>query len=301
MELWVGQKASLVKTFTQEDFNRFAVLSGDDNPIHVDEVFSSKTHFGRTVAHGMLLYSILSGLLGKELPGPGSWQVEQDLMFPSPTFSGEPVAFTVELTRLLNDDLVELSTLVTRPDGKAGASGTTQVRLPGKNYSLPEGSAPALQLKTNEIEPGQNVQLKGLCVGQQATLKRTYTDSDLEDYSDLTGDANPLFIDPSFAQKHGFDTALVPGPLIGGLFSYLLGTKLPGGGTNWLKQRLHFKHPAYPQEEVTACVEIIRIRPEKNLVNLRTTCTNPAGALVCDGEALVAVRDLLVGESQPLL
>jgi acyl dehydratase len=84
----------------------------------------------------------------------------------------------------------------------------------------------------------------------------------------------------------------VPGGLLGGLFSFLLGTRLPGRGTNWLKQRLVFPAPCYAGQEVTARVEIVRLRPEKDLVNLRTACTVPGGQVVCEGEALVLVKDL---------
>jgi acyl dehydratase len=294
MVLQVGNKATCVKTFNQQDFDRFAVLSGDDNPIHVDEDFSARTHFGGTVAHGMLLYSILSSLLGRELPGPGCWQLEQELMFPAPTFSGAAVVFTVELTRLLDDDLAELSTLVTHPDGGTGATGITLVRLPGIPYRAATYPSAPVHPNIYGSGTGRHLHLKGLSIGQKTSTQRTYTGSNLEEYVDLTGDSNPLFIDSAFAKEHGFASAVVPGPLIGGLFSYLLGTNLPGPGTNWLKQRLYFKRPAYPQEEITASVEVIRLRPEKNLVNLRTTCITQAGDLICDGEALVAIRDLQV-------
>ena len=294
MELRVGQRATLQRTFTQEDFNRFADLSGDDNPIHVDEEFAASTYFGRTVAHGMLLYSTLSSLLGKQLPGPGSWQVEQELMFPAPTFSGEPVDFTVEVSGFPTNQLVEVSTRVTRADGEAGATGKAILRLPGEHarppakLSIPSGSP------ETGLPPGsQEIHLKGLSTGQQASIKRTYTQTDLSIYAELTGDMNPLFADAPFAKRNGFEGVIIPGPLLGALFSYLLGTRLPGRGTNWLKQSLSFQRPAYPQVEIIARVEIIRLRPEKNLVNLRTTCVDQAGALLCDGEALVAVRDLL--------
>jgi acyl dehydratase len=299
VELRVGQRAGLEKTFTQDDFNRFAILSGDDNPIHVDEAFSARTYFGKPVAHGMLLYSIISSLLGKQLPGPGSWQMEQELVFPSPTFAGEPVTFAVEITGIQGENLAELTTHVTRTTGEAGATGSAIVRLPGK-VALPasETAHPASPHKKDMTGSGQEIRLKGLCLGQKASVQRTYTHSDMDDYAELTGDTNPLFNDSRFAQVNGFEGAIVPGPLLGALFSFLLGTRLPGRGTNWLKQRLSFKRPAYPLEEITALVEVVRLRPEKNLVNLRTTCQDPTGALVCDGEALVAVRDLLSGDEQ---
>ncbi len=83
----------------------------------------------------------------------------------------------------------------------------------------------------------------------------------------------------------------MPGGLLGGLFSFLLGTRLPGRGTNWLKQRLVFPAPCHAGQEITARVEIVRLRPEKDLVNLRGTCT-AGGQVVCEGESLVLVKDL---------
>ncbi len=77
------------RVFTQAEFDSFARLSGDDNPIHVDSEFAARTRFGRTVAHGMFLYSAICGLLSRHFPG--AVQVEQSLMFPAPTFADEPV------------------------------------------------------------------------------------------------------------------------------------------------------------------------------------------------------------------
>ena len=96
--LSAGQVESIWRTFSQSDFDRFAALSGDDNPIHVDPEFAARSKFGRTVAHGMFLYSTVCSLLGTRLPDPGRSQVEQELMFPSPTFAGEEVEIRVEVT-----------------------------------------------------------------------------------------------------------------------------------------------------------------------------------------------------------
>jgi acyl dehydratase len=81
-------------TPTQAEFDAFARLSGDDNPIHVDPEFSARTRFGRTVSHGMLIYAKLWGLLRAARPGlrPAS----QTLMFPNACYAGETVRLSVE-------------------------------------------------------------------------------------------------------------------------------------------------------------------------------------------------------------
>ena len=86
--------ATLERTFCQSDFDRFARLSGDDNPIHTDPEFSARTHFGRTVAHGLLLCSVLRSLIEELMPG--SELLEQSVMFPAPTFANEPMHFSVQ-------------------------------------------------------------------------------------------------------------------------------------------------------------------------------------------------------------
>ncbi|MDD7909642.1 MaoC/PaaZ C-terminal domain-containing protein [Pseudovibrio exalbescens] len=78
---------------TQQDFDDFAELSGDDNPIHVDPEFSARTRFGRTVSHGMLLYTRLFGLLKREWPD--FEHAFQALVFPNPTYAGEEVIFSL--------------------------------------------------------------------------------------------------------------------------------------------------------------------------------------------------------------
>jgi acyl dehydratase len=80
--------------------------------------------------------------------------------------------------------------------------------------------------------------------------------------------------------------------MLGGMVSDLLGTKVPGRGTMWLKQYYSFPAPAFVEETITATVEIARIRPEKDLVNLQISCVNPRGEQVCRGESLVFVADL---------
>lgn len=78
---------------SQEDFNLFAEVSGDDNPIHVDPAFSASSAFGRTVSHGMLIYSKLWGMICAAHPGARA--VSQNMMFPNPCFTDEDVELQV--------------------------------------------------------------------------------------------------------------------------------------------------------------------------------------------------------------
>ena len=107
------QQASIVKVFSQADFDNFARLSGDNNPIHTDPDFSANTRFGRTVAHGLLLCSVLRGLINQLVPG--QLLSEQSVMFPAPTFTDEPMNFTVTVTGN-NIDGLELKLEVKRLD-----------------------------------------------------------------------------------------------------------------------------------------------------------------------------------------
>jgi acyl dehydratase len=78
-------------TPTQAEFDAFAAVSGDDNPIHVDPDFSARTRFGRTVSHGMLIYSRLWAMLTRAAPGVHR---TQSLMFPNPAYAGEALELT---------------------------------------------------------------------------------------------------------------------------------------------------------------------------------------------------------------
>ena len=120
---------------------------------------------------------------------------------------------------------------------------------------------------------------KGLTVGQSASSTRTFTADEIQTYSTLTGDTS-------------YDAGCIPGPMLGGMVSDLLGTKVPGRGTMWLKQHYEFPAAAYFGEAITATVEISRFRPEKDLVYLNVQCVNPNGQIVCKGETLVFVADL---------
>nr|NIW45399.1 hypothetical protein [Gammaproteobacteria bacterium] len=135
-------------------------------------------------------------------------------------------------------------------------------------------------------DPQSDETYRHLSVGQSETLTRQFSQPHLDAYLDLVFSFSDLGLD-----REKF-THQLPGGLLGGLISNLLGTRLPGRGTMWLKQKFHFLKEVQPDEGITGRVEITRIRPEKALVNLRTTLTDTAGDVILDGEALVMVSDL---------
>ncbi len=86
-----GQHVTFTKTFTEDDLRRFIEITGDTNPLHVDEAFAAKTKFGRRVLHGMLTASIFSTMVGMLLPGSGAIYRSQTLRFLLPVYIGETV------------------------------------------------------------------------------------------------------------------------------------------------------------------------------------------------------------------
>lgn len=278
MKLTIGETTTWPLSFTQTQFDRFAALSGDDNPIHVDPDFAARTRFGRTVAHGMFLYAHIRRALGEIAPGAS--QAEQTLLFAAPTYTDEPLRLRLTVVEVTGDGRIRVATELVKEDGRFGCQGEAMLQM----------GWPATLSSVAEAEPAEPVEWRGLAVGQSAELIRAYTAADLAEYRDLLGEKNPLFADAGHARRIGLRDTPLPGPLLGALFSCLLGTRLPGRGTNWLKQRLLPRLPVYPGDELAAYVQIARIRPEKELVNLRTWIV-AAGETVCDGEALVWVGD----------
>ncbi len=293
MKIAVGDEIEVKRTFTQKDFDRFAALSGDDNPIHVDPDFAAKSRFGATVCHGMLLFSAIGRVLGEELPGPGTVQLQQDLQFTTPVYTGEEIRIRVVAKEIESKiGTATLETTITRPGGEAACQGKTVVAQdPALLGRLEKASTDTI------IEDGANA-YKGLQLGQESSEMGLFTVYDLAEYADLVGDPNPLYRDGEYANSVGLPSPMVPPGLIGGRISKILGTNLPGRGTAWLKQRYTFLTPLFPGNVFTASVRITRLRPEKNLVNLLTTCTGSEGKLLCTGEALVWVKDLQVQSSQ---
>jgi acyl dehydratase len=120
-------------------------------------------------------------------------------------------------------------------------------------------------------------------------LTKSFSTEEVNEFAQLSLDNNPIHLDEEFAATSMFGQRIVHGMLVASLFSGLLGQNLPGIGGIYLGQKLSFKAPVMIDEEITASVEIINVRPDKPIITLKTVCTNRAGKTVIDGEAVVMI------------
>ena len=112
MRFSVGDSAEITKTIEQADIHAFADVTGDHNPVHVDEAFAQTTRFGRTIAHGMLSASLISAVLANKLPGAGSVYLGQTLQFVAPVFPGDEITARVTVKEIREDKpIVKLETI----------------------------------------------------------------------------------------------------------------------------------------------------------------------------------------------
>jgi acyl dehydratase len=123
-------------------------------------------------------------------------------------------------------------------------------------------------------------------VGQQASLKKSFSAGEVQQFAQLSLDKNPIHLDEKRAAESVFGRRVVHGMLVASLFSALLGQHLPGEGTIFLGANIQFKGPVFLDDEVTAFVQITKIREDKPIITLRTWCENAKGETVLDGEAV---------------
>ena len=108
----LGDSAEITRTIEQTDVDAFADLTGDHNPVHVDEEFAKTTRFGRRIAHGMLTASLISSVLANKLPGEGSVYLGQTLKFVAPVFPGDEITARVTVKEIREDKpIVKLETV----------------------------------------------------------------------------------------------------------------------------------------------------------------------------------------------
>lgn len=125
-----GDTAAVTRTITQADIERFADLSGDRNPIHLDQKYAAGTRFQGCIAHGMLTSSLISNVIGNHLPGLGSIYLGQKLQFVAPVFPGDTITARATVTSVRPDKLiVTLETVCANQRGELVVTGEAVVLL----------------------------------------------------------------------------------------------------------------------------------------------------------------------------
>jgi acyl dehydratase len=122
----VGTRYQRTHTITQAEINRFAVISGDTNPIHIDPVVAATSRFGRTIAHGMLLYGHIRAAL--RILAPQAVQRTQTLSFTNPVFADDQVTIEVEVIER-QETTIRCAVSVTRQDRKMACSEETELEI----------------------------------------------------------------------------------------------------------------------------------------------------------------------------
>lgn len=131
MPVEVGDKASRTKAFTDEDVRGFAQISGDSNPIHLDDAYAAGTRFGRRIVHGMLTAGLISATIANDLPGEGTIYMSQSLQFKAPVFIGDTITATVEVVSFRPDRrIATLATTCVNQDGVLVLTGEAVVLAP---------------------------------------------------------------------------------------------------------------------------------------------------------------------------
>lgn len=128
----IGDIFEIERTFTPEDIDSFAKLSGDFSPLHVDQSYAETTEFGHRVIHGMLLASLFSTLVGMRIPGKAALYLGQDLSFRKPVFAGDPLLARAKVTAINPaTSTLSISTEIRDADEKVVVSGTGRVKIRG--------------------------------------------------------------------------------------------------------------------------------------------------------------------------
>ncbi|MZK52787.1 MaoC family dehydratase [Clostridium beijerinckii] len=131
MNYYLGQSASFSKTISEYDVYSFAGICGDFNPVHINKEEANKSIFKGQIAHGILVSSFISAVLGMYLPGPGTIYLQQNLSFKKPVYIGDTITATVVIEEIEKEKgIAKLKTTVTNQNVKVVVEGEAIVKLP---------------------------------------------------------------------------------------------------------------------------------------------------------------------------
>ncbi|MEO7935367.1 MAG: MaoC/PaaZ C-terminal domain-containing protein, partial [Dokdonella sp.] len=146
-EIAVGDRVSIERTLSASDIQLFAVISGDENPQQVDPSFADASRFHGVIAHGMWGATLVSGLLGTRLPGPGTVALGQTLRFLAPVCIGDTLTVAVEVTqRNPGNHELTLACTCTNQDGVIVIEGEATVIAPDERIVRPRATLPEVRL-----------------------------------------------------------------------------------------------------------------------------------------------------------
>jgi 3-hydroxybutyryl-CoA dehydratase len=129
--------------------------------------------------------------------------------------------------------------------------------------------------------------MKGFAIGMEASISKLFEGEDVIKFAEISGDVNPVHLDKEYAKGTLFGRRIVHGFLYSSLISSVLANQLPGPGSIYLNQELNFLKPVFWGDTITATVQITAIKPEKNVIYLKTTCSKSTGEMVVDGSAVI--------------
>lgn len=141
-ELTVGDHATVSHLVTERDLVLFASVSGDVNPVHLDEEFAAATPFKGRIAHGMLSGALISAAIACELPGPGSIYIGQELSFLRPVRLGDELRIELEILEKLPKNRVRIATRILNQEGKKAVDGVATVMAPTEKISVQRPELP---------------------------------------------------------------------------------------------------------------------------------------------------------------
>ncbi len=132
-DLEVGMEAVYKRQVSEQDIERFAEISGDNNPVHLDEDYAASTIFKQRIAHGILTASFISTVIGTKLPGPGCIYVSQSLNFRAPVRIGDEVVAKARIKELIEDRNRAIMICDCSVDGKTVLEGEAVLMVPTRN------------------------------------------------------------------------------------------------------------------------------------------------------------------------
>ncbi|MCL2864383.1 MAG: MaoC family dehydratase [Lachnospiraceae bacterium] len=129
-EIQIGQEASVAKTISEYDVYTFTGLIGDFNPVHINTPHAEGTFFKERIAHGMLIASFVSTVLGMYLPGPGCVLISNAETFLAPVRFGDTITVTCKVVEKLDKNRVKLESRITNQRGEVVVTGESLVSIP---------------------------------------------------------------------------------------------------------------------------------------------------------------------------